>query len=116
MMMDKRLIRTVGESKKYIAANVGLQWIALLANIALSFSISVTIQYLIEGKQVQWPSLVLISLTALLARVVCTIGAGRMSYQSSRTVKQVLRRRILRSFCVLAQGMTARFRAAKSFR
>ncbi|WP_367924091.1 ABC transporter ATP-binding protein/permease [uncultured Ruthenibacterium sp.] len=103
-MMDKRLIRTVGESKKYIAANVGLQWIALLANIALSFSISVTIQYLIEGKQVQWPSLVLISLTALLARVVCTIGAGRMSYQSSRTVKQVLRRRIFEKLLRLGAG------------
>lgn len=35
MMIDKRLIGTVPESRKYIAANVGLQWLALVANILL---------------------------------------------------------------------------------
>ena len=33
MMIDKRLIRTVRESKKYIAWNVIYQWISLVANI-----------------------------------------------------------------------------------
>lgn len=40
MMMNKRLIGTVCESKKYIAANVILQWCSLLANIAMMMSIS----------------------------------------------------------------------------
>ncbi len=35
MMLNKRLIAAVGESKKYIAANVVLQWLALVANIAM---------------------------------------------------------------------------------
>ena len=35
MMMDKRLLSTVPESRKYIAANVALQWLALAANIGL---------------------------------------------------------------------------------
>ena len=40
MMINKRLIGTVAESKKYIAGNVVLQWCSLAANIAMMFSIS----------------------------------------------------------------------------
>ena len=35
MMINKRLIGTVPESRKYIAGNVALQWCALAANIAM---------------------------------------------------------------------------------
>ena len=35
MMINKRLIGTVSESKKYIAGNVAAQWCSLAANIAL---------------------------------------------------------------------------------
>ena len=35
MMINRRLIGTVGESKKYIAANVAFQWLSLAANIAM---------------------------------------------------------------------------------
>ena len=40
MMVNKRLIGTVSESKKYIAGNVILQWCSLAANIAMMFSIT----------------------------------------------------------------------------
>ena len=40
MMINKRLIGTVAESKKYIAGNVVLQWCSLAANIAMMFSIT----------------------------------------------------------------------------
>ena len=36
MMINKRLIGMVAESKKYIAGNVILQWCSLAANIAMS--------------------------------------------------------------------------------
>ena len=35
MMMNKRLIGTVKESKKYIAGNVFFQWVSLCANIVM---------------------------------------------------------------------------------
>lgn len=41
MMINKRLIGTVRESKKYIAGNVVCQWISLVANIALMGNITV---------------------------------------------------------------------------
>ena len=40
MMINKRLIGTVAESRKYIAGNVVLQWCSLAANIAMMFSIT----------------------------------------------------------------------------
>ena len=40
MMINKRLIGTVAESKKYIAGNVVLQWCSLAANISMMFSIT----------------------------------------------------------------------------
>ena len=35
MMIDKRLIRMVPESKKYVAGNVLMQWISLAATWCL---------------------------------------------------------------------------------
>lgn len=35
MMMNKRLIGTVKESKKYIAGNIFFQWVSLCANIVM---------------------------------------------------------------------------------
>lgn len=40
MMIDKRLIRMVPESKKYVAGNVLMQWISLAANVVLMMSIT----------------------------------------------------------------------------
>lgn len=42
MMINKRLIGTVGESKKYIAGNVAAQWCSLAANIAMMTAIPPT--------------------------------------------------------------------------
>ena len=40
MMINRRLIGTVGESRKYIAGNVLLQWLSLLANIGMMASVT----------------------------------------------------------------------------
>lgn len=38
MMINKRLIGTVPDSKPYIAGNVALQWLSLLSNAGMIFS------------------------------------------------------------------------------
>lgn len=40
MMINKRLIGTVSESKKYVAGNVAFQWCSLAANIMMMTSIT----------------------------------------------------------------------------
>ena len=40
MMMDKRLLGMVPDSKKFIAGNVACQWISMVANAALAIPAS----------------------------------------------------------------------------
>lgn len=67
-MIDKRLIGTVRESKKYIAGNVAFQWLSLAANIVL--------------------------MAAVAVRFACTAASSRMSFLSSKAVKKLLREKI----------------------
>ena len=96
MMINKRLIGTVAESRKYIAGNVVLQWCSLAANIAMMFSITNLFAGLYYGNtssHTLWATAAVV-LLALLIRFSCTTGAGRMSYLSSKAVKKTLRERI----------------------
>ena len=49
MMINKRLLGTVEESKKYIAGNVVSQWISLIANIAMMAAIAKMLKHLYKG-------------------------------------------------------------------
>ena len=96
MMINKRLIGTVAESRKYIAGNVVLQWCSLAANIAMMFSITKLFAGLYYGNtnsNALWTTAAVV-LLALLIRFFCTTGASRMSYLSSKAVKKTLREKI----------------------
>ena len=45
MMINKRLVETVGDAKKYIGRNVALQWCALAANIVIVFAVGNPVSY-----------------------------------------------------------------------
>ena len=98
MMINKRLIGSVPESRKYIAANVALQWLALCANIAMMAAISALLSALAAGTAGPGPMLTTaaIALGALAVRFVCSILSTRMGYLSSRAVKKTLREQIYR--------------------
>ena len=49
MMINKRLIGTVSESKKFIAGNVALQWLSLLPNMALMTAVTALLAGLLGG-------------------------------------------------------------------
>lgn len=96
MMINKRLIGTVAESKKYIAGNVILQWCSLTANIALILSISRMLAELFRGSaSVQLFTVTgIVVILALAVRFFCSIGAAKMGYFSSKAVKKSLREKI----------------------
>lgn len=96
MMINKRLIGTVAESKKYIAGNVILQWCSLTANIALMLSISRMLAELFRGSaSVQLFTVMgIVVILALAVRFFCSIGAAKMGYFSSKAVKKSLREKI----------------------
>ena len=98
MMINRRLIGTVGESKKYIAANVAFQWLSLAANIAMMACVTRFLAGLFAGTAGgRETALTLLAAAAAVAvRYVCMRLAGRMSYCSSRAVKKTLRGMIYR--------------------
>ena len=98
MMINKRLIGTVKESKKYIAGNVICQWVSLAANIAMMGAIAHMLQSLYEGNT-QGGQIVLtavIAVAAVVIRFVCAVTSSRMGYLSSKAVKKTLREMIYR--------------------
>ena len=98
MMINKRLIGTVRESRKYIAGNVAVQWVSLIANIAMMGAIARLLQGLYEGSAGAGQCAVTagIGLAAAAIRFVCATASSRMGFLSSRAVKKTLRERIYR--------------------
>ena len=96
MMINKRLIRAVPESKKYIAFNVALQWLSLAANIVMIGAIGFFLQKLLTKTEDVISIVVLASIAvgAIIVRFLCTIGSARMSHLSSKSVKKTLRKKI----------------------
>ncbi len=91
MMIDKRLIGTVSESKKYVFGNVAFQWMSLGANIALMTSIAGLLAGLFAGNSGSIGRTAIVAVIALAVRFGCAIGAARMGYLSSKAVKKTLR-------------------------
>ena len=98
MMINKRLIGTVKESKKYIAGNVICQWISLAANIAMMGAIAHMLQSLFEGNAQggQFAVTAVIAALAVVIRFICATLSSQMGYLSSKAVKKTLREMIYR--------------------
>lgn len=96
MMINKRLIGTVKESKKYIAGNVICQWTSLAANITMMGAIAKMLQSLFAGTadDGQIALTAVIAMVAVVVRFVCATAASRMGYLSSKAVKKTLREMI----------------------
>lgn len=115
MMIDKRLIGTVEESKKYIAGNVIFQWVSLAANITMMASITSLLAGLFEKTANQQELIItlVIALVAVVVRFVCTIGASKMSYLSSKAVKKTLREMIYKKLLRLGTSYNEKVKTSE---
>ena len=96
MMINKRLIGTVSESKKYIAGNVIAQWCSLAANIVMMSGITALFAD-VYNKTYSTDTLIktaILIAAAAVVRGICTIVSSRMSFMASKTVKKTLREKI----------------------
>ena len=94
MMMDKRLINTVSESKKYIAGNVACQWVSLAANITMMTAVTRLLMQLYNREEAGIAPIVAVIVVAVVIRFVCVRLSSKMSYLSSKAVKKTLREKI----------------------
>lgn len=92
-MINKRLIGTVSESKKYIAGNVVSQWVSLCSNVVIMGSIATFVGKIAYAKPQANDIILLAVIIALCVavRFICTKISSKMSFLSSKAVKQKLR-------------------------
>ena len=96
MMINKRLIALIEESKKYIGLTVLYQWIALLANIVFMYSLARMIQALFMNYFVFEEQLIFIGLCLIAAviRIYCKVAQHKTSFYAAKRVKKTLREKI----------------------
>ena len=96
MMINKRLIALIEESKKYIGLTVLYQWIALLANIVFMYSLARMIEALFMDYFVFEEQLVFIALCliAVVTRIFCKLAQHKTSFYAAKRVKKTLREKI----------------------
>ena len=96
MMINKRLIKEMGETKQYIGMQVLLQWAALLCNICLIFYISNVLWQVVKGNAGNISLILSIGVFAgvIAARRLFLRLEAAYSHRSSEYVKKKLRHRI----------------------
>lgn len=95
-MIKGRLVGLLSHAKKYIFYNVWWQWMALLAQILVVFTVSRLIEQTIwgtAGSQIIYRSAVIIAF-AIALRYICDKMASKASYAASVDVKRILREKI----------------------
>ena len=115
MMINKRLIGTVSESKKYIAGNVICQWISLAANITMMASITTLLAKLFEksARTSDVNVTLIIAGIAVVVRFACTTLSSRMSYLSSKAVKKTLREMIYKKLLRLGTSYNEKVKTSE---
>lgn len=105
-MINKRLVGLLSDSKKYIAGNVFFQWLNLIVNIIAIFAISKFISSVFFRKADNKILAITISIlfVALVTRIICNIISSKMSYLSSKHVKQTLRQRLMEKMLALGSS------------
>lgn len=114
-MINKRLVRLLSDGKKYIYGNIFFQWINLIANIVAIFLISDFISDSYYGKvtDTKLIRLIIILAIAVLTRVICNVASSKMSYLSSKKVKQVLRHKIMEKMLTLGSSYNEKVRTSE---
>ena len=115
MMINKRLIGIVPQSKKYIAQNVLFQWISLLANIAMMISITMLLSKLFH-KTATTSNVIctlMIAVITVIVRYICTTFASKMGYLSSKEVKKTLRELIYKKLLRLGTSYNEKIRTSE---
>ncbi len=103
MMIDKRLINTVSNSKKWIAVTVLWNWISLLGGIISAVAFAFSLQQAFEGKLTIGSGIfyAVILIVALAIRTLAGKMSVKASYKASTDVKHKLRTLIFQKLAAM---------------
>lgn len=115
MMINKRLINTVEESKGYIAKNVLAQWMSLMANVVMMGAIATFIERIYEGNAntKTMHLCVAILVLSVCTRYICSVYASKMAYLSSKSVKMTLREMIYKKLLRLGASYNEKVKTSE---
>lgn len=116
MMIDKRLINEMGDTKKYIGLQIFLQWIALICNIVMVFTLSNLLQKTIILKEVNNYDIlisILIFLVVISIRHFVLCKEAMYSGKSSKVVKSKLRHMIYNKLLKIGNKYQEKFSSAE---
>ena len=111
MMINKRLINEMGDTKKYIKLQVFLQWIALLCNIVMVFTLTGLLQKAINGG-VQTDEVIktaLVFIVVMAIRHIVMYKESVCSGESSKVVKSKLRHMIYEKLLKIGDKYQGKF-------
>ena len=115
MMIDRRLINMAPDSKKYIALNVALQWCGLTANIMMMTAIAgmLAALFMQSADMMMFVWTAIAAFVAIGIRFVCTTGAMRMGFLSSKAVKRTLRETIYKKLLRMGSSYNERIQTSE---
>ena len=95
-VFDKRLLSMVPGAVKFIVADVALQWVALVCNIALFVVIGLFLQATLEGAADAGMAIgvLTVSAGAIVVRMVCQTAAQRMGRKAASCAKCSIRQQV----------------------
>lgn len=113
-MIKKRLVGLLAHAKKYIIYQAGWQWLALLCQVLMIYSVSVLLETALLSEVTARTAVFYgpLLIMALFLRFICDRRAAYASYQASVDVKRILRDQIYRK--LLRLGAAYREKTATS--
>ncbi len=115
MMINRRLIGMVPESKPHIAKTVLFQWIGLMSNVVAMFALGALIAELSGGaaRSATIVSAIAIALLCALVRFGSVRLSFRESHLASRPIKHVLREKVYQKLLRLGVGYASQIPTAE---
>lgn len=95
-MIKTRLIKLLSDAKKYIVFTIGWQWISLIAQVVMVFTLADLLENVVyqtvTNEMIQ--KAILIFVCVIVVRFICEKMIVRCTYLSSVDVKRILREKI----------------------
>ena len=115
MMINRRLIGMVPESKSHIARNVLFQWVGLMSNVAAMFTLGamITSLYTASATPASIATALGIALFCALIRYGSVRLAARESHLASRPIKHALREKVYQKLLRLGVGYASHIPTAE---
>ncbi len=103
-MIDRRLLAYIPSTKKYIYLNVLAQWISLLANIVIMYTIAKILAFLFSGSDINVFSYFMIIVIAIIIKAIANVFSNKMAFKATSLVKVTFREAILAKLLKIKDG------------